>query len=135
MNVHLSFDPANPGDVEALQRITAGLTGSTAEVSVAPAAPAPAKKAAAPKKADPEPEPAPAPEPVAEEVAVEVPETPAVDVPTEGATLEDATAAATELINNNQAAKVKAALDAVGASRVSTIDADKVGEFLAALKG
>lgn len=88
------------------------------------AAPAPAKKAEPAKKAaapKAEPAPEPKPEPEAEAVA------------SSGATLTDAVEAATKLVSEGKAAKVKAALAEAGAKRVSELAEGDIPAFLAAL--
>lgn len=90
------------------------------------AAPAPAKKAEPAKKAAaPKAEPAPAPEPE--------PEPEAEPVASSGATLTDAVEAATKLVSEGKAAKVKAALAEAGAKRVSELAEGDIPAFLAAL--
>jgi hypothetical protein len=86
----------------------------------APAAKAPAaKKTAAPKTEKVE-------EPADDEPADDADE-PAAN------TLEDAVALATKMVSAGDAAKVKAALNSVGAKKVSEVPEDKVDEFIAAL--
>lgn len=58
---------------------------------------------------------------------------PADEPSTDGPTLEDAVATATKMVSNGESAKVKTALAAVGAKRVSEVSEDKVAEFLDAL--
>lgn len=85
-----------------------------------PEAPAPAKTPAkkAPAKAA-----AKAPEPEDEDL-----------VGGDGPTMADAVAAATKLVSSGGSAKVKEALAAVEAKRVSEITEDKIADFLAALE-
>ena len=100
---------------------------------------APAKKAAAKKKAEPEPE--PAPDPAAEEPLPEEEEEPEVEeaeeVDEDDVSDEDllqlAVKKATEMVGGGQAAKVREALDAAGASRVRELNKDNVREFFKAL--
>lgn len=103
--------------------------------------PAPAKKAAAKKtaakKAEPEPDPEPDPaaeEPLEEEEEPEVDELEEVD---EDVSDEDllklAVKKATEMVGGGEAAKVREALDAAGASRVRELNKDNVREFFKAL--
>lgn len=75
---------------------------------------APAKKATKAKKADPEPEPEP-------------------DEDDAAPTMSDAVAAATQLVSSGEASKVKAALTAVGAKRVSEMKDEDIPAFLAHL--
>ena len=100
-----------------------------------PAAKKPAAKKATPKKADPAPEPEPTPEPAAP-----------VDDETGGATLNDADAPNEEVLKaqaieratallatEGGAEAVKAALETVGARRVSALAGDDIRAFLDAL--
>jgi len=50
--------------------------------------------------------------------------------PDEGPTVEDATARALELVSSGAAARVKAALNTVGAERVGLLEPDKIGAFV-----
>lgn len=86
-----------------------------------PETPAPAKKAAAAKKAAPKAE--PDPEPEAEDLVG------GGDAPT----MADAVARATTLVSEGEAAKVKEALAAVGAKRVSEMSEEDIPAFFAAL--
>jgi len=104
-----------------------------AEAPEAEAKPAPAKKAAAKKppakkaaakKPDPEPEEEEEPEAEEEEEGGEV------DL---DALLEEAIKKATELVSSGDAEAVRAALDAVGASRVRELSAENVEAFFEAL--
>ena len=93
---------------------------------------APAKKAPA-KKAGPKPE--PEPEPMAEE-PVEEPVEEDVDDAEEQSDedlLALAVKKATEMVGGGEAAKVREALDAAGASRVRELNKDNVREFFKAL--
>jgi hypothetical protein len=113
--VQITIDTNNLSELDI--NMLAFLAGSTEEVEeVEPEAPASAKKAPAAKKAEPEPEP--------EEDLV------GGDAPT----MSDAVAAATQLVSEGGAAKVKAALAVVGAKRVSEMDEAKIPDFLAALE-
>lgn len=92
------------------------------------------------KKPEPEPEPEPEeepePEPMAEE-AVEEEEEPEEDEAGDEQSDEDllalAVKKATEMVGGGEAAKVREALDAAGASRVRELNADNVRDFFAAL--
>lgn len=96
-------------------------TGDTEQEPEAPT-PAPAKatpaKKAAPAKAAPA---KPAPEPVEDLLGGD------------GPTMADAVAAATQLVSTGQQQKVKDALTAVGAKRVSEIAEDQIAIFIDAL--
>jgi hypothetical protein len=101
------------------------------EPEPAPAAKkAPAKKAAA--KPEPEPEPM-AEEPIEDDVLGEDPD----EDPDEDMSDEDllalAVKKATEMVGGGDAAKVREALDAAGASRVRELNADNVRDFFKAL--
>jgi preprotein translocase subunit SecD len=122
----------NTEEITDLDRaVLAVLADGGATAPVAPkteiaetAAPAPAKKAEPAKKAaapKAEPAPEPKPEPEAEAVA------------SSGATLTDAVEAATKLVSEGKAAKVKAALAEAGAKRVSELAEGDIPAFLAAL--
>lgn len=100
-------------------------SGEETEPEPEPEAPAPAKKAPAKKAAA---KPAPAPEP--DLIGGDEPEPPA-----DGPTMSDAVAAATKLVSSGGSAKVKAALESVGAARVSGLDEADIPAFLAALEG
>jgi hypothetical protein len=117
--MQVTFDPLN---ITAEERDV--LLALLEQQPAAPAAKAaaPAKKAPAKKAAEPEPE----PEPVAEE-----PE----DLLGGGTevTVDDALAAASKLVSDGKAAEVKAALEAVGAKRVSEVPQDKLAEFVGLL--
>ena len=98
------------------------------------------KKATATKKAEPKkaPEPEPEPEPMAEEPLPDEPVDVDADVDEEDDTsdedlLEMAVKKATEMVGSGEAAKVREALDAAGASRVRELNADNVREFFKAL--
>jgi len=79
----------------------------------------------APKPAKAKAEPAPEPEPEPEEELIEVGDAP---------TMSDAVAAATTLVSEGGAAKVKSALAIVGAKRVSEMAEGDIPAFLAALE-
>ncbi len=91
------------------------------------------------KKPEPEPEPEPEeepePEPMAEEAVEE--EEPEGDEAGDEQSDEDllalAVKKATEMVGGGEAAKVREALDAAGASRVRELNADNVRDFFAAL--
>ena len=148
--MHISFDTneLSPQDL----RVLAFMAGQTQlpvaapepepEPEPEPVKPEPVKRTRKPK-AEPEPEPEPETSlNTSEDVPADLgepapaqPITPAdVDDTPEGPTMADAVAAATKLVSSGQAAKVKEALAAVGAKRVSEVPADKIGEFLAALQ-
>lgn len=149
INITLDVQGATVEEVQWLAGLLAAQRTAPAPITVdvekaAPAAPVeaedkPAKKAAkkpaakkTPKKADPEPEPTPEPAPVEDE--------------TDGATLNDADAPNEEalkataieratalLATEGGAEAVKAALDTVGARRVSALTGDDIRAFLDAL--
>ena len=87
------------------------------------------------KKPEPEPEPEEEPEPMAEEAVEE--EEPEEDEAGDEQSDEDllalAVKKATEMVGGGEAAKVREALDAAGASRVRELNADNVRDFFAAL--
>lgn len=154
INITLDVKGATVEEVQWLAGLLAAQRTAPAPITVeaetaetaAPAAPAdeekPAKKAAkkpaakkTPKKADPAPEPEPTPEPAA----------PVADE-TDGATLNDADApnedalkaqaierATALLATEGGAEAVKAALETVGARRVSALAGDDIRAFLDAL--
>ena len=126
--MHIQF---NTEELTQLDRkvlaLLAGVDDPAPEKAAAPApekAASPAKKASPPKAAAPAPAPVEEPESAAEE------EAPAADGEP---TLDDAIAIAAKMISDGKSAQVKAALADVGAKRVSGIDADQIGTFLAAL--
>lgn len=149
INITLDVQGATVEEVQWLAGLLAAQRTTPAPITVdvekaTPAAPVeaedkpkkaakkPAAKKATPKKADPAPEPTPEPEPVADE--------------TDGATLDDADApnedalkaqaierATALLATEGGAEAVKAALETVGARRVSTLTGDDVRAFLDAL--
>lgn len=98
--------------------------------------PAPKARRTTRKKAEPEPEPEEEPEPMAEEPVEDEPE----DEPEEDGDEQSdedllalAVKKATEMVGGGEAAKVREALDAAGASRVRELNADNVRDFFAAL--
>lgn len=95
--------------------------------------PKPAKKATAKKAAAKKPE--PEPEPMAEEPVEEEPVEEEVDADEQSDEdlLSLAVKKATEMVAGGEAAKVREALDAAGASRVRELNADNVREFFKAL--
>jgi len=102
------------------------------EPEPAPAAKkAPAKKAAA-KKAEPEPEPM-AEEPLEDDVLGEDPDAEEMNEMDDEDLLALAVKKATEMVGGGDAAKVREALDAAGASRVRELNADNVRDFFKAL--
>lgn len=96
-----------------------------------PAKKAPAKKTAA-KKPEPEPEPM-AEEEIEEEEEVEEDEDLIGDEMSDEDLLALAVKKATEMVAGGDAAQVREALDAAGASRVRELNADNVREFFKAL--
>lgn len=107
----------NTEDLSATDKQILALLAGSAEAPAAPASkpaskPATAKPAA---KAEPTPEAEPAED------------TPASEG---GATMEDAVALATSMVSTGKAAKVKEALAAVGAKRVSEIAEDQIQAFI-----
>jgi len=114
--------PSSPATAEPP---AADLTAKAEAVKAAP------KKTAAPKAEPVKEAPAPEPEPVVEEDLLGGEE--ATPEP-EGPTMADAVAAATKLVSSGGAAKVKEALAAVGAKRVSEVPVVSIAEFLDALK-
>nr|DAD86529.1 MAG TPA: hypothetical protein [Siphoviridae sp. ctu1h4] len=149
INITLDVQGATVEEVQWLAGLLAAQRTAPAPITVeaetaTPAAPVeaedkpkktakkPAAKKATPKKADPAPEPTPEPEPVADE--------------TDGATLNDADApnedalkaqaierATALLATEGGAEAVKAALETVGARRVSALTGDDIRAFLDAL--
>ena len=126
-------EPLSELDREILAILTGGVSPTTrpSKVAEAPAA----KPAAKPKaKAKPEPEPEPEPEPMAEEP---LPDEPEDDGDEEEQSDEDmlalAVKKATDMVGSGEAAKVREALDAAGASRVRELNKDNVREFFKAL--
>ena len=97
---------------------------------IVPAKPAP--KAAPPAKAEEAPaKPAPKAAPPAKPAPKAAPPAKAES----GApTLSDAVATATKLVSSGKTSVVKAALETVGAARVSELSEDKIADFLSALE-
>lgn len=152
INITLDVQGASVEEVQWLAGLLAAQRTAPAPITVevdkaAPAAPVeaedkpkkaakkPAAKKATPKKADPAPEPEPTPEPAAP-----------VEDETDGATIEDADAPNEEalkaqaieratalLATEGGAEAVKAALETVGARRVSALAGDDIRAFLDAL--
>lgn len=97
------------------------------------------KKAEEKPKPKPKPEPEPEPEPIAEEpLPEEEEEEPEVeedegDDTSDEDLLQMAVKKATEMVGSGEAAKVREALDAAGASRVRELNKDNVREFFKAL--
>lgn len=117
--MQITIDTNNLSELDiAMLGFLAGNTEEAEEVEETPA-PTPEKKAAA-KKAAAKAE--VAPEPLEE------------DLVGEGPTMSDAVAAATALVSEGGAAKVKAALAVVGAKRVSEMAEADIPTFLAALE-
>lgn len=138
MRVNIELNSEAGDDVEGILARLAGeatVTLPAQDDKPAPA-PKPAKKAAAPK---PKAEPAPEPE-EAEEVADE-PEEEAEEAAEEpkaksgGVTVDEATKLATKMIGDGKADKVREALKAAGAKRVSALDDDNVNDFMEAING
>ena len=145
--MHISIDTTEP--VSDLDRSILSMLvgGELVAAEVAQAAPAakkaepeakPAAKKAAAKKAKPEPEPEPEPEPTPEPMAEEpVEDEPVEEDDTEEQSDEDllalAVKKATEMVAGGEAAKVREALDAAGASRVRELNKDNVRDFFKAL--
>ena len=81
--------------------------------------------------------PAPAAEPTPEPKKAAAKKTkatePKAETPTDGPSLQDAVDAAAKLVSAGKTAEVRAALNAVGARRVSEVAADSVQAFLDAL--
>lgn len=131
--MHVAFDTAelSAKDLQMLAILVGDAPAAKPKVNDTPVAkPAPAKKAPAPK---PEPEPEATPEPEEDLVGGDEPAEP--EGPIEVLpTMADAVAAATKLVSSGGAPKVKEALAAVGAKRVSEIPADSIAAFLEALK-
>ena len=119
--MHISIDTSV--DLSGVDKnILLALIGEVAVVPNTAGTPAkkatPAKKTAAAK-------PAPEPEPEPEEDLLGGDDEP---------TLDDAVAKATALVADGKAKEVKAALDKVGAKKVSALEASQVAEFLAELE-
>ncbi len=151
INITLDVQGATVEEVQWLAGLLAAQRTVPAPITVevdkaAPAAPVeaedkpkktakkPAAKKATPKKADPapEPEPTPEPEPVADETGGATLND--ADAPNEEALKAQAIERATALLATEGGAEaVKAALEAVGARRVSALAGDDVRAFLDAL--
>jgi hypothetical protein len=136
--MQITFDTANlsPLDYQVLALLGGVAMGPADEADEAvtpPAKKAPAKKAAA--KPEPEPEPM-AEEPLEDDVLGEEDDVLGED-PEEDMSDEDllalAVKKATEMVGGGDAAKVREALDAAGASRVRELNADNVRDFFKAL--
>jgi hypothetical protein len=116
--VQITIDTNNLSDLDiAMLAFLAGQTeenGEEAEPETEPAKAPAAKKAAPAKKAEPEPE---------EDL-----------VGGDGPTMSDAVAAATKMVSEGGAAKVKEALAVVGAKRVSEMAESDIPAFFAALE-
>lgn len=141
MHISINTDaPLSDLDVRILSVLTGAIPTVSAEVvssgtikgTPEPAKPAAAKAAPKPK---PKPEPEPEPEPMAEEPLPE--EEPEVKAEEDDMSDEDlialAVKKATEMVSGGDAAKVREALDAAGASRVRELNKDNVREFFRAL--
>lgn len=119
--MHISIDTANlsPVDYQVLALLGGVATAPAAEAekatTAAPKKTTPAKKAAAAK-------PAPEPEPEDEDL---------VGGGDDEYTLEDAVAKATAMVADGQAKEVKAALESVGAKKVSALEGDQIAGFMA----
>ena len=136
--MQITFDTANlsPLDYQVLALlggVAMGPADEAGEAVTPPAKKAPAKKAAA--KPEPEPEPM-AEEPLEDDVLGEEDDVLGED-PEEDMSDEDllalAVKKATEMVGGGDAAKVREALDAAGASRVRELNADNVRDFFKAL--
>ena len=124
---------------EELVEVEEAPAQSAAEIMKTEAA-AVSKKAAEAKakpKPKPEPKPEPEPEPMAEEPLPEEDEDDEEPAEDDGTSDEDllalAVKKATEMVGSGEAAKVREALDAAGASRVRELNKDNVREFFKAL--
>lgn len=138
--MHITIDTSEPlSNTDA--RILALLVGGAGlpepedlpEPAPEPAKPAAKKAAPAKKAAAKKPEPEPEPEPMAEEPIEEEPEEEPEDEQSDEDLLALAVKKATEMVAGGQAAKVREALDAAGASRVRELNADNVRDFFGAL--
>lgn len=151
INITLDVQGATVEEVQWLAGLLAAQRTAPAPITVdvekaAPAAPAdeekPAKKAAkkpaakkaTPKKADPAPEPEPTPEPAPAEDETDGATLNDADAPNEEALKAQAIERATALLATEGGAEaVKAALETVGARRVSALAGDDIRAFLNAL--
>lgn len=149
INITLDVKGASVEEVQWLAGLLAAQRTAPAPITVeaetaAPAAPVeaedkpkktakkPAAKKATPKKADPEPEPTPEPAPAEDEPGGATVED--ADAPNEDALKATAIERATALLATEGGAEaVKAALDTVGARRVSALAGDDILAFLDAL--
>lgn len=118
MEIVITLNTDNPEDAKFWANLLKG--GEANAAAQAPETPAPAPKAAAkPKAAAPKPEPAPAP---------------AEDLVEGSAELrEQVVNVATELVSKGQSAKVREALAALEAKRVSDLGDDQLEAFLTAV--
>lgn len=141
--MHISFDTNDLSELDRdiLRALSDNRSSVTETVVEPPKAEPPkpkgaAKKAAAVKKDPPAPEPEPEekPEPMAEEPVAEEPED---EVEEEEQSDEDllalAVKKASDMVAGGDAAKVRAALNEAGASRVRELNKDNVREFFKAL--
>lgn len=152
INITLDIQGATVEEVQWLAGLLAAQRTAPAPITVeavkaAPAAPVdedkpapkkaakkPAAKKATPKKADPAPEPEPTPEPDPVEDETDGATINDADAPNEDALKAQAIERATALLATEGGADVlKAALDTVGARRVSALAGDDVRAFLDAL--
>lgn len=121
---------------KATLRSLAGDAGATTVVvnngGEKPEKAAPAAKSSSTAKSTKKAEKAPEPEPEEAEEADE-PDTDDSDDAGDGPTMKEAVELATKLVSSGEAKKVKAALNAVGAKRVSELPEDKIGEFVDSL--
>jgi hypothetical protein len=104
--------------IAALHEHFGGSPAAAAPAKSAPAAAAPKAAAKPAAKAEPEPEPEP--------------EAPA-ETATSGATMQDAVDAATDMVANGKAGKVKEVLTSLGVKRVSELSEDQIQAFLDAV--
>lgn len=154
INVNISISLEEGQTYSALEAgVIAALSGNAPAAAAAASVPAAAKAAPAPAAAAkpatrrPAAAKAKAPEPVEE--AADEDEGPAAALEEDdadedllgaapakakAATLEEAVAAATDLVSNGEQARVKEALSSLGAKRVSELKGAKIGQFLAALE-
>jgi hypothetical protein len=102
--------------IAALHEHFGGSPAAAAPAKSAPAAAAPKAAAKPAAKAEPEPE----------------PEAPA-ETATSGATMQDAVDAATDMVANGKAGKVKEVLTSLGVKRVSELSEDQIQAFLDAV--
>lgn len=151
INITLDVKGASVEEAQWLAGLLAASRTAPAPITVeaetaAPAAPAdedkpakktakkPAAKKATPKKADPAPEPEPTPEPAPVEDETDGATLNDADAPNEEALKAQAIERATALLATEGGAEaVKAALETVGARRVSALAGDDIRAFLDAL--